>query len=83
MKEPVDESTINPLCRKCLRQCKQPVSCLLVECPRFFSLPFKVEKHKFDQMGLFDEDEQGGQQITALLPVSVGGQQIIRWQITC
>ena len=57
MKPSPDEKAVNPLCLKCLRNCKQPVANLLLECPRYFPLPFKVEKHRFDQMGLFGEDE--------------------------
>jgi hypothetical protein len=45
----------NPLCAKCLRHCKQPATVLLVECPRFLPLPFKVERHRFDQLSLFDK----------------------------
>lgn len=48
----------NPLCAKCLRSCKQPATALLLECPRFFPLPFKVERHRFDQLSLFDEDPE-------------------------
>lgn len=58
MASSLDDKTINPLCRKCLRECKQPVANLLVECPRYFPLPFKVEKHKYDQMGLFGDEEE-------------------------
>ena len=50
-----DAKAINPLCLKCLRNCKQPASNLLVECPRYYPLPFKVDKHRFDQMSLFDK----------------------------
>ncbi len=57
MKSSPDASKINSLCLKCLRSCKQPVENLLIACPRYFPLPFKVDKHRFDQMGLFDEDE--------------------------
>lgn len=57
MKQPPDAKTFNTLCIKCLRSCKQPAANLLVECPRYFPLPFKVAKHRFDQLGLFDEDE--------------------------
>jgi hypothetical protein len=57
MKSSIDDKSINLLCNKCLRACKQPAANLLVECPRYFPLPFKVEKHRFDQMGLFDGDE--------------------------
>ena len=52
-----NDKTINPLCQKCLRNCKQPASNLLVECPRYYPLPFKVEKHKYDQMGLFEDEK--------------------------
>ncbi|MEN8686235.1 MAG: hypothetical protein AB1Z51_11755 [Desulfuromonadales bacterium] len=51
------DKTINALCLKCLRHCKQPAENLLLECPRYFPLPFKVEKLRFDQMELFDGDE--------------------------
>jgi len=47
----------NTLCVKCLRDCKQPANNLLLECPRYFPLPFKVEKLRFDQMELFEKDE--------------------------
>jgi len=57
MKPSPNEKAVNPLCFKCLRNCKQPAANLLLECPRYFPLPFKVEKHRFDQMGLFGEDE--------------------------
>jgi len=43
----------NTLCRKCLRSCRQPASAVLVDCPRFLPLPFKVDKHAFDQLDLF------------------------------
>ena len=51
-------NTINPLCARCLRPCKQPAAAVLVECPRFFPLPFKVEKHRFAQLDLFDDDRR-------------------------
>ncbi len=57
MKSSPDPKVVNPLCSKCLRSCKQPAGNLLLECPRYFPLPFKVEKHRFDQLGLFDGDE--------------------------
>ena len=57
MKTNPNDKPINPLCQKCLRECKQPAANLLVECPRYFPLPFKVDKHKYDQMGLFDEED--------------------------
>ncbi len=52
------DKNLNPLCIKCLRPCKQPVSSLLVECPRYYPLPFKVEKHRYTQMDLFDEKKK-------------------------
>ena len=48
----------NPLCIKCLRPCKQPEISLLVECPRYYPLPFKVEKHRYKQLNLFDEKKK-------------------------
>jgi hypothetical protein len=50
-------TTYNALCTKCLRHCKQPADHLLLECPRYYPLPFKVEKLKFDQLDLFDREE--------------------------
>lgn len=49
------DKKFNPLCIKCLRPCKQPVTSLLVECPRYYPLPFKVEKHRYSQLDLFDK----------------------------
>lgn len=49
------DKQLNPLCTKCLRPCKQPVTCLLVECPRYYPLPFKVEKLRYTQLDLFDD----------------------------
>lgn len=57
MKPPPDVKSVNLLCLKCLRTCKQPASALLLECPRYFPMPFKVKKYSFDQMDLFDGDE--------------------------
>lgn len=57
MKPAMIDKSINTLCVKCLRHCKQPAENLLLECPRYFPLPFKVEKLRFDQMDLFDGDE--------------------------
>jgi len=51
-----DPATLNPLCSKCLRPCKQPATVVLLECPRFYPLPFKVERHRFDQLELFSKD---------------------------
>lgn len=47
--------SLNPLCAKCLRPCKQAAAVVLIECPRFFPLPFKVERHRFHQLELFDD----------------------------
>ncbi|MBW2688947.1 MAG: hypothetical protein JRC99_03325 [Deltaproteobacteria bacterium] len=57
MKSSPDAEMFNSLCVKCLRSCKQPSVNLLIECPRYFPMPFKVDKHRFDQMSLFDGDE--------------------------
>jgi len=46
-------SACNPLCQKCLRHCRQPSAVVLVDCPRFLPLPFKIEKHAYDQLDLF------------------------------
>ena len=48
----------NPLCAKCIRHCKQDETSLLVDCPRFQPYPFKIEKFKFEQIGLFVEEEE-------------------------
>jgi len=45
----------NPLCGRCLRHCKQLQTTLLVDCPRFQPFPFKVEKHRYEQLDLFGE----------------------------
>lgn len=47
------EMTINKLCRKCMRRCRQDESILLVDCARFMARPFKSEELKFDQLDLF------------------------------
>lgn len=57
MKSSPDEKPVNTLCLKCLRNCKQPAANLLLACPRYFPLPFKVENHRFEQLGLFGDDE--------------------------
>lgn len=56
MTKPLDPATLNPLCGKCLRPCKQPATVVLLECPRFYPLPFKVERHRFDQLELFAKE---------------------------
>jgi hypothetical protein len=50
-----ENTALNPLCTKCLRPCKQSATVVLVECPRFLPLPFKVERHRFDQLELFKD----------------------------
>jgi len=52
------QKNCNPLCKKCLRTCRQPTSMVLVDCPRFMPLPFKVDKHDFDQLDLFAGPDQ-------------------------
>ena len=58
MTKPTDPAPLNPLCGKCLRPCKQPATVVLLECPRFYPLPFKVERHRFDQLDLFGDQEK-------------------------
>ncbi len=48
---------INKLCLRCIRQCKQPESIVMLDCPRFQPRPFKSEKLKFEQLDLFDKRE--------------------------
>jgi len=31
---------------------------VLLECPRFYPLPFKVERHRFDQLDLFEDQDK-------------------------
>lgn len=50
------EKKVNKLCGRCLRQCRQPESAVLVDCPRFLPRPFKVAIHRFDQLDLFGEE---------------------------
>jgi hypothetical protein len=53
--KPTPIPACNPLCGKCRRQCKQPPAAVLVDCPRFLPFPFKVAKHRFDQLDLFKD----------------------------
>jgi len=47
----------NKLCIKCVRTCKQPVTMLMLDCPRFQPRPFKSEKYRFQQLDLFGKTE--------------------------
>lgn len=47
------EMIVNKLCRKCMRNCRQDESILLVDCPRYMARPFKSEELQFDQLDLF------------------------------
>ncbi|HEY5673083.1 MAG TPA: hypothetical protein VIR78_05220 [Malonomonas sp.] len=49
------EQTINKLCARCVRKCKQPAAILMLECPRFQQRPFKSEELRFQQLDLFGE----------------------------
>jgi hypothetical protein len=49
-----DRSKINKLCGRCIRQCKQPDSIVMLDCPRFQPRPFKSEVMKCEQLDLFD-----------------------------
>lgn len=44
------------LCRRCIRHCKQPLSIVLLDCPRFQPRPFKSEEFRFAQLDLFGDD---------------------------
>ena len=46
-------SECNPLCRKCVRLCRQPAGVLLLDCPRFQPLPFKIAEPFSGQLDLF------------------------------
>ena len=48
-----NKNDCNSLCRRCLRSCRQPAAIRLIDCPRFLPFPFKVSKHRFDQLELF------------------------------
>lgn len=56
--KPQEVTLPNTLCAKCLRSCKQPATTVLVECPRYFPLPFKVDRHRYDQLDLFDDNKK-------------------------
>ncbi|MBW2186554.1 MAG: hypothetical protein JRG71_09210 [Deltaproteobacteria bacterium] len=43
----------NPLCEKCIRSCRQPAGCKLLECPRFSPRPFKLKPQPKKQLNLF------------------------------
>jgi len=45
---------INKLCGRCIRQCKQLDSIVMLDCPRFQPRPFKSEILKYEQLDLFD-----------------------------
>lgn len=49
---------INKLCRRCIRQCRQPASMVMLECPRFLPRPFKSETLEFTQLDLFKNPEK-------------------------
>lgn len=48
----------NPLCRKCVRRCRQSATVLLLECPRFRPFPFKIQICRYEQLELFREQEK-------------------------
>jgi len=47
----------NPLCGKCVRRCRQPLTVILLECPRFRAFPFKITLRRYEQLELFGEEE--------------------------
>lgn len=56
LKQPKQPTPCNSLCRRCLRKCKQDEAALLLDCPRFLPMPFKVKTHRYDQLDLFGKD---------------------------
>ena len=48
----------NALCRKCVRPCRQPAAAVLIDCPRFQPLPFKVEEPRYSQLDLFSGNQK-------------------------
>lgn len=46
--------TVNTLCARCLRSCRQSTGTLVVDCPRFQRRPFDVREYRFNQLDLFD-----------------------------
>lgn len=48
-------SESNSLCRRCVRTCRQPADVLLLDCPRFQRIPFKIAEHRFRQLDLFSD----------------------------
>lgn len=48
-------SESNSLCRRCVRTCRQPAAVLLLDCPRFQKIPFKITEHKYRQLDLFTD----------------------------
>lgn len=48
----------NPLCRRCVRTCRQPAGVLLLDCPRFQPFPFKITEHHFNQLDLFAAESE-------------------------
>ena len=49
------DATVNKLCAKCIRNCRQGDGVLLLDCPRFLPRPFKSEELNFTQLDLFGE----------------------------
>lgn len=45
----------NRLCQKCLRSCRQSQNILLLQCPRFEPMPFKIAEAHFKQLDLFKD----------------------------
>ncbi len=55
VKKTLDETSINSLCGRCVRRCRQSACVVLVDCPRFLPRPFKIAEHRYDQLDLFSE----------------------------
>lgn len=47
----------NRICSKCLRTCKQQLTVVLLECPRYLPRPFKSPSYRFSQLDLFTPED--------------------------
>ncbi len=52
----IPRNKCNKLCRRCVRACRQQPDILLLDCPRFLPLPFKIADHALFQLDLFAEE---------------------------
>ena len=57
MANAIDQQNVNPLCRKCIRSCRQPANVTLCDCRRFVPYPFKIATAPTEQLGLFKAND--------------------------